>query len=337
MSCLLRDLAYYLPERVLTNHELARENPDWDLQRTEERTGVVERHIAGDGETALDLALQACRKLFARQPAAREAIDAILFCTQSEDHIMPPNSCILHQHLGLSENVFALDFNLACSGYVYGLSLARALVASGQATNLLLVTADTYSKYVHRQDRAARVLFGDGAAVTWLGNSRGKARILDTRCFTNGSQYQKFMIPAGGCRLPRSEQTGIATADDHGNVRALDNIHMDGVGVFSFFSSRVPREILGLLAKNNLTSEQIDLFIFHQASKLILDHLTAALKLDSGRVFTNLRRIGNTVSASIPIALENAMASGRLESGMLVVLSGFGVGLSWGSALIEVS
>jgi 3-oxoacyl-[acyl-carrier-protein] synthase-3 len=336
MRVKIKDIDYYLPERLVTNEELQRENPNWDMSSIEERVGVLRRHIAGDDETALDLSVQACKKLFSRSEDAKEQIDAIIFCTQSNDYILPPNSCILHKILDLGEDVFAFDFNHACSGYPYGLALSQGLICSGIAKNILLVNADTYSKYISKQDRSVRVLFGDGAAVSWIVVSDSKQGIIDIQCSTYGNFYDKFIIPAGGCRMQKCKETAIPRTDDSGNIRTLENIRMDGMGVLSFVNSKIPKQIKQILHQNGLAINDIDLFIFHQASKLALDKLTHLLAIKPEKVYQNLEDVGNTVSASIPIALKNALDNGRLSTGDKVLLSGFGVGFSWGTAIIEI-
>lgn len=330
------DSAYYLPERAVTNQQLQKENPTWDIPLVEESAGVVKRHIAGDDETALDLSFQACKKLFALNQEAQNQIDGIIFCTQSQDYIMPPNSCILHKMLALPERVFAFDFNLACSGYIYGLALAQGLIFSGTAHTILLVNADTYSTYIHTQDRSARVLFGDGAAVSLLTLSDSTQGIIDIQCATSGKGYDKFIIPAGGCRTPKSKDTSVPHKNGSGNVRTLEHIHMDGMGILAFVNSKVPQQIRSILTHNKLTIDHIDLFVFHQASKVVLDSLTRILKIEPEKVFRNLREVGNTVSASIPIALKDALDRGQISRGDKVLASGFGVGLSWGTAIIEM-
>jgi len=336
MRVVIKDVAYYLPTQIVTNDDLLKENPDWKMDLIRARSGVEQRHIAKKNETALDLSLSACQQLFLKNEELFDQVDGLICCTQSPDYIMPPNACILHKALDLSENVFAFDFNLACSGYVYGLALAQGLIHAGTAKHILFVTADTYSKYIHEQDRSARSLFGDGAAVSWLTISESTRGIIDIQCSTAGKDYEKFMIPAGACRMPASPETCLSDLDDNGNVRTLENIHMDGMGVLVFVNSKVPKQIRSLLERNNLSINEIDLFIFHQASKMALESLTRLLKIPSEKVFNNLSKIGNTVSASIPIALKMALREGVAKPGDKVLLCGFGVGLSWGSAIIEI-
>jgi 3-oxoacyl-[acyl-carrier-protein] synthase III len=331
----IRAIAYYLPEGAVTNEMLSNEHPDWDMRRVLARTGVATRHVAQPDQTAFDLACRACDLLFQDQPLARERIDAILFCTQSADYLLPSNSTLLHGYLDLEEDVFALDFSLACSGFVYGLALAQSLIVSGIATDVLLVTADTYTKYIHPGDRSARTLFGDGAAATWISVSNSDRGVLDVQCATSGKDHGMFVIPAGGCRLPRSAQTSVAKADLTGNVRSPENIHMDGSGILSFVESVVPRQVTDVLARNQLTMADIDLVILHQASKVTMESLCRILGIPGDKTFSNLRDIGNTVSASIPIALRDAMDQGRTHPEQRILLCGFGVGMSWATAILQ--
>ena len=332
----IRAISYSLPDRALTNEMLGEEHPDWDMRRIMSRTGVATRYVTRPDETAYDLARRACDQLFSDHPEARDETDAILFCTQSEDYLLPANSTLLHGYLGLREDVFAIDFNLACSGFVYGLALAQSLIAAGIAGNVLLVTADTYSKYIHPGDRAARTLFGDGAAATWVSASDSERGLVDVQCSTSGKDHGMFIIPAGGCRMPRSAQTSVVKADLTGSVRSLENIHMDGSAVLAFVESTVPRQVEAILERNRLTIDDLDLVIFHQANKVTLDSLYRRLAIPSEKAFTNLRDVGNTVSASIPIAFRDAVDQGRLLAGDRVLISGFGVGMSWATAILQV-
>ena len=235
MRIKISDIAYYLPEKHITNDDYHKENSHWDMNRVENKVGVSSRYIAGESETALDIAYEACLKLIDVYPGLEEKIDALIFCTQSNDYIMPSNACILHGRLGLSEKVIAFDFNLACSGFVYGLSIAQGFILSGQASNVLLVTADTYSKYINKLDRSVRVLFGDGGAVTWITASNTTQGMHSISCATAGSHYDKFLISAGGCRMPKSPETAITTTDNSGNIRSLENINTNLFSRLYFF------------------------------------------------------------------------------------------------------
>lgn len=330
----IKDIDYVLPRNVVTNEDLQQENPHWNMKLVEPHSGVFRRYITSPDETALDLAFEACKKLLARHPGLKEKIDAIIFCTQCGDYIMPPNSCILHKLIGLPDEVFAFDFNLGCSGFIYGLAVSDGLLKAGIAENILLVTADTYSKYINKNDRSARVLFGDGAAVSWL--RAELSGLIDIQCSTFGRGYEKFIIPAGGCRLPKSPRTSRAGTDSSGNVRTLENIYMSGMDILNVVKIKVPKQIYALLQRNQMTLDAIDLVIFHQASKIVLDSLAQILKLQPEKSYSNLREVGNTVSASIPIALKDALDSGKAKRGNKVLLVGFGVGMSYAASIVEV-
>ena len=335
MNIGIKDIAYCLPGNIVTNQDLQQENPAWDMRQLEARTGVVKRHIAREGETTLDMAIKACRDMLSKGEGFRDGINGLIFCTQSQDHIIPSNSLIVHKELQLPENVFTFDFNMACSGYIYGLALAQGLIQAGFADHILLITGDTYSKYIHRKDRSARILFGDAAAVTRIGVEDPGKGVVDILCETSGKHYDKFIIPAGGCRNPKSSKTSIPMKDRSGNVRTAENIYMNGMGVLGFINTHVPKQINKILKRNAMTLDDIDLFVFHQSSKISLDSLERLLEVNGEKVFRNIREIGNTVSASIPIAIKDAMDKGKIESGQTVLISGFGAGLSWGTAIIQ--
>src|SRR5581483_2418543 len=221
-------------------------------------------------------------------------------------------------------------------GYIYGLQLATSLIRSGAARRVLLGTADTYSRYIHPGDRATRCLFGDGGAVSIIAETDHGHAVRDIRCGTAGRHNEKFMIAAGGMRVPRSSDTARETTDSSGNVRSAEHIKMDGLGVLSFFNATVPCAVKETLARNEISLDDIDIFVFHQASQLALESLSAALQIPAAKMVYDLAETGNLVSASIPVALSRALESGRAKAGQLALLCGFGVGLSWGTALVDV-
>jgi len=332
----IRAVSVAFPENVLTNDELLAGVPEHVSELLIRHTGVRRRHIARPEETALDLGEQACMKLFAEHPQLRELVDVLIFCTQSPDYVLPPNSCVLHGRLGLNDSVGAFDLPHACSAFIYAISLAQALIASGAAKNVLVVTGDTYSKYIHPHDRSARLLFGDAAAATWLSVAGENQGVLDVRCGTAGKYFDKFLIPAGGCRQPLTDALRLAEErDSSGNLRSPAQIHMAGRDVLSFVSSRVPSHINDFLARNGITLDAIDWLVFHQASAVTLDSLIRLLKADPTKVLRHLEDVGNTVSASIPLVLHEALTRDLIRPGQLVLLCGFGAGLSWGSALLR--
>ncbi|MBW0177660.1 ketoacyl-ACP synthase III [Sediminibacterium sp.] len=333
MNAVIKQIEYYLPEKIVSNDDLRNEFPAWDVDKIQTKSGVASRHIAAADETALDLSIKACEKLFSTYD--KNQIDGIIYCTQSPDYIMPSNSFLLQKHFSLNENLFCYDFNHACTGYIYGLMMANSYIKSGLAKKILLVTADTYSKYINPADRSTRVLFGDAAAVSVIEATDKTEGIIDLQVATFGNGFDKFIIPAGGARLPQSPETAITLTDFLGNVRTKNNIKMDGMAVWSFINSKVPDQINNLLERNHLTVSDIDLIVFHQASLMTLDSLIKILNLDQDKVFINIRELGNTVSASIPIALKDAIDTERIKKNQRLLLSGFGVGLAYGTILIN--
>jgi 3-oxoacyl-[acyl-carrier-protein] synthase-3 len=327
----IKAIEYFLPENIVTNDVLNIEHPTWDIHKVGEKSGVYSRHIANENQTAFDLAIKAIDKLIEKGLDIK-TIDGIVFCTQSPDYIMPSNAFLVHKHYELSSRTWAFDYNLACSGYIYGLSIVRGMFATGLGKNVLLITADTYSKYINKNDRSTRVLFGDGAAVTHLSASE-ENKFIDVILETEGSEYKSFYIPSGACR--KLEHTYFEQAGELDKKVEPTDIHMNGFAVWKFISRTVPIQIKELLHRNNIDINTIDFYGFHQASKLTLDSLIKALKLDPNNLYINIGDKGNTVSASIPILLKDAIDNNRLKKGDMMLLSGFGVGLSWGSILMK--
>jgi len=334
MGVVIKQIEYYLPGKEVTNLDLQIQHPEWNIEKVGEKSGVFKRHISDSGETALDLAVKAVEKIFAGGATSLGDIDGLMFCTQSPDYIMPSNAFLIHNIFGFGTDTWAFDYNLACSGYVYGLSIARGMLETKMAKNILLITADTYSKYINEGDRATSVLFGDAAAASIISMEEGSG-IIDIQLASSGKEYESFYIPAGGQRLPAGEMTKATSTDKSGNVKTAENIQMNGFAVWKFISNTVPAQIDTLLKRNNLTVDDIDFYGLHQASKLTLDSLIKTSKIDSQKVYMNLDKVGNTVSASIPIILKDAQVDGKLKKGDLVLLSGFGVGLSWGSLIMK--
>lgn len=334
MGVFIKHIEYYLPEKVISNLDFARDNPEWNIEKIEEKSGVKNRHVVEPNQTALDIAIKAIEKLFVSGVVTKDQIDAVIFCTQSQDYVMPANSFLIHKHFDFNQNVWTFDYNLACSGYIFGLAITRGIIETGLAKNVLLINSETYSKYLNPKDRSTNILFGDGAAASFI-SSENSAGIIDIILSSNGEKFDTFYIPAGGMKIPKSIHTKETNIDHSGNAKSLENIHMNGFAVWQFISKNVSEQITTLLERNDLSTDDIDLFVFHQASKLTLDSLVKMLKLNDDKVFVNLQDVGNTVSASIPIALKDAEQRGRLKKGNLILLSGFGVGLSWGSIIMR--
>ncbi len=331
------DIACHLPEAVLGNDALAALFPDWPADKILAKTGIAFRHIAAPGETAGDLAFEAARKLFLKGRCAPDDIDFLIFCTQAPDYILPTTACILQHRLGLPTSAGALDINLGCSGFVYGLSLAKGLIEAGIASNVLLLTADTYSKYIHPLDKSVRTLFGDGAAATLVSatpNDQGGS--IGPFVFgTDGSGARNLMVEAGGFRMPSTSETGQARTDGSGNTRSLQDLTMNGAEVMSFSLLQVPKAVDALLAKMGATRDDIEFFVLHQANKFMLDALRKKLRIAPEKVPMYIENVGNTVSSTIPLVLCDLLDKGSIKPGSQHLLVGFGVGYSWAAAAIS--
>ena len=338
MQAALSAIEYYLPEKVVSTPDLSAEFPGWSVEKIDEKTGIHERHIAAPDECASDMAVAAVRKLFASGACQPDAVNYLLFCTQSPDYFLPTTACLIQDRLGIPKTAGALDINLGCSGFVYGLGLAQGLIVSGQASNVLLLTAETYSKFLNPRDRSVRTIFGDAAAATLLtAEDSLKALIGPFEYGTDGSGGPNLIVPTGGMRRPRSAETAISVEDEGGNVRSQDDLFMNGAEIFNFTLDAVPQAIASLLEKARLEPADIDLFVFHQANRFMLEHLRKRLGIRPEKFQVTLSHCGNTVSSTIPIALKHAEMEGRLPKGALAMLVGFGVGYSWGATLVRWS
>lgn len=333
MNAYVTGIAYHVPERIVTNDDLQAENPDWDMARIERKVGIKSRHIAADGETAADLGYAAARKLIDAMQLETSEIDCLLFCTQSPDYLLPTTACVLQDRLGLPTTSAALDFNQGCSGYIYGLWMANALVASGSAKRVLLVTAETYSKFIHPRDRSVRVLFGDGASATLITDEAKGARIGASVLGTDGSGFQNLIVPAGGARTPVCPARRVETTDENDNVRSDGNLFMNGQELFAFTMKRVPEVVERVLRRAEISAEQVDWFVFHQANTFMNEHLRNKLRIPAERAPLRMEQVGNTVSSTIPITLCQVQST--LVPGHRLMLVGFGVGYSWGACMLE--
>lgn len=331
------DLAAFLPAQTLSNETLATLYPDWPAEKILDKTGIRQRHIAGEGETASDLAFGAAQALFARGAVRAEEIDFVILCTQAPDHVLPSSACILQHRLGIPRSAGALDVNLGCSGFVYALSLAKGLIETGAAARVLLLTADTYSKYIHPGDKSVRTLFGDGAAATLVAAQEGSEEAIGPFVFgTDGSGARHLMVEAGGFRRPADPASAVETTDSSGNVRSARHLYMNGAEVFAFTLREVPRAVDRLLEMSGQKRDDIDLYVLHQANRFMLDALRRKLGLDVRRMPDCMEHVGNTVSSTIPLALIALRDAGALTRPSRLMLVGFGVGYSWAATLITL-
>jgi len=332
----INHISYYLPEKILTNDSLAAEFPEWSVEKIADKIGIRKRHIASADETSLDMGVVAANLLFKEYKLDSNAIDYLLFCTQSPDYFLPTSACIMQDRLGLQQSCGALDFNLGCSGFVYGLSLAKGLIASGTAKNVLLVCGESYSKFLHKSDKGNRTIFGDAASATLISNQPSglAAKIGNFDLGTDGSGAENLIVKAGGMRQPHS----MGNQDYDAQEPATDDatLFMKGRAIFNFTSVNVPSLVLKNVVKNNLEMKDIHHFVFHQANAYILNHLREKIHVEKERFPIRMDFCGNTVSSSIPIVLKSLQEEHALKSGEKIALVGFGVGYSWGAVVIEV-
>lgn len=327
-------ISYYLPENIVSNLDLQKEFPDWNTDKISKKIGISSRHIAGDDETALDMAEKASRKLFDEYQIQKDEIDFVLLCTQSPDFFLPTSACILQGRLGLRKGIGALDYNLGCSGFIYGLAVAKGLLSAGIASNVLLVTAETYSKHIHNLDRGNRSIFGDAAAAILISKDSIGA-IGDFVLGTDGSGAENLIVKNGGCRYPYDPKAELKESTAK-SFYTDNHLFMNGPEIFNFTIETIPSLIQETLVKNDLEDKDISYYVFHQANAYMLKYLRTIMDIPLDKFWIGMDSIGNTVSSSIPIALKDALASGVLHAGQTIILSGFGVGYSYGAVPIKL-
>ena len=330
MGIIIKAIEYVYPNNKITNDDLSTQFSDYDFSKFESKVGIKNRYWVDKNETAFDLAVQACEKLFENHN--KHEVDYILYCTQSPEYFLPTTACLLQNKIGLNKNIGALDFNLGCSGFTYGVSLAKGLISSGQVKNILLVTAETYSKYLHPKDRSNRAIFGDAATATLISYDEYDG-IGEFLFGTDGSGYDKLIIKNGCSRFP-FDQNAPEIIYGTNNTYTENHLYMNGPEVFNFTNEVIPNFTNEILEKNNVTSEDVNQFVFHQANAFMLNFMRKKLKIANENFFIDLEDGGNTVSCTIPIALKKY--SQTIASEKTIVIVGFGVGLSWSGGLIKI-
>lgn len=332
MMAFIKAISYYLPERVVTNEELVNEFPEWSVDKVAQKVGVDSRHVAAEDETAGDMAEKAARKLFDDYKIDPKTIDFLMLCTQSPDYFLPSTACILQDRLGIQTSAGAIDYNLGCSGCVYGMAMAKGLIAAGIAKNVLLLTAETYNKYLHPSDKSNRSIFGDGAAAC-LVSTDGFAKICEFSLGTDGSGANNLIVKTGASR--QKERTGQFVEDDEGHIWFDDYLYMNGGNIFNFTLEKVPILLKDILEKNGLNLDEIDYYVFHQANKFMLNTIRKICLLPRDKFYLNLRTTGNTVSSTVLIGLKDCIDNQTINVGNKVMISSFGVGLSWGGTILQ--
>jgi len=322
MGTKIKQIEYYLPEGILTNEELEKAYPEWSATKLEKKVGIKQRHIAGPNETSLDLATKAAIKVLEKED--KDLIDFVLFCTQSPDYLLPTSACLLQSRLGLKTSIGALDFNLGCSGYVYGLALAKGLINAKLCKNVLLVTGETYSKFIAEDDISNRSIFGDAGTATIV-------------AYSEEDMLGEFIFGTDGNGAENLIVNGISARNFY-TLKEVDRptLFMNGPEIFNFTIETIPPLVQKVINKNKLQLSEIDYFILHQANKYILEFLISEIGLDKSKCHIDMLDYGNTVSNTIPIALKDAFDKRIIQKGDKVLLAGFGVGYSWASTIITI-
>lgn len=319
MNYRIVDIQYYLPDKIVTNDYLV-ETCGIDKRFIEEKVGIFERRIVDIDEPTSIIATKAAEKLFSNCRVKRDDIDLLLLCTQNPDYKLPTTACLVQDLLGLPKSTIAFDVNLGCSGFVYSLPIAGNFISSGLAKHCLLLMADEYSRIISYKDKNTSPIFGDAASAILLEPCEAGYGVLDANFGTDGSGWDKLIVYNSGV-VDNSEKSC--------------NVFMDGLEIFKFAVKVIPSSISQILLKNNLQTSDIKHFVFHQANTYIIKELQKRLKLSDEQVVIDMKNYGNTIQSTIPIALKNLIDSGSLEKGDLLILSGYGVGLSWGNILYK--
>jgi 3-oxoacyl-[acyl-carrier-protein] synthase-3 len=337
VGAIIKAISFYLPEKSFSNEDYFREFPDSRLNENLKKLAIENRFIVSENEIASDLALSSAIKLFDEHQINREEIDFIIFCAQEFDFYTPTTACTIQAKLGLRNNCGAIDVNLGCSGFVYGLNLAKGLIDSDSCKNVLLLTSSTLTKTFHPNDKSSRYLFGDGAAATLISSVNSSQSGIGKFVFgTDGSRFDKIIVRDGGARNPINENSFIDSNDGFGNISNNAHFFMDGIGIFNFALKTVPDLIFQTLEKNGLTMEQIDYFVLHQTNFLLNESIRKKMNIKPERMVYNIQKIGNTVSSTIPIAIKMEQDKGKIKKDSLIVIAGFGTGLSWSATVIKI-
>lgn len=327
-------IAYHLPSTELTNEQLNADFPEWSVDKIMNKVGISVRRVVAENEFTSDLAVAAAQNLFQQYNLNPADIDFLLLCTQSPDYFLPTTACLVHERLHLTPSSGAIDINQGCSGFVYGLSLAKGLIASGDATNVLLITAETYSRFLHPKDKGNRSIFGDASAAVLITSNPIGGRINKVVLGTDGKGAKNLIVKNGAMRFPKSGDQALHE-DEDGNLFNDNCLYMNGSEIFNFTIESVPDLVREILERNHLQQEEIDLFVFHQANRFMLEYLRKKIKIPAEKFLIYMEHCGNTVSSTIPIAMKHALQEKKIKAGSKVMIVGFGVGYSWGGTILQ--
>ena len=333
----IKGSAYYVPEGKLTHEELVNRFGSEQAEKIAESSGIYERRVVKNNECASDLAKKAAEELFEALELNPKEIETLLFATQTPDYLLPTTACILQDKLGLPKTAAVFDINLGCSQYVYALMTGHSMIVSGVVNNALILTGDTVSRIINPMDRSVVPLFGDAGTATLLKKSKDNSGFLGFDFGSDGSGYKNLIWPTSGLRKIRDKDSAIESIDKSGSVRREDDMFMDGAAVFLFTIKTIPMLVNRLLEKSHLSIKDIDLFIFHQGSELIIRTAAKTLKIPREKLHFKLHDIGNSGGSTVAITLTDALIEGKVKPGMKILLAAFGVGLSWSGAIIRWS
>jgi len=331
----IQAITSFLPEQVIDFRENYKTIfGDKRVEETIRATGIEQSHLARLDQTSSDLCFYAAEELFERENVDKFSIDGLVFVSQTADYILPSTSIVLQNKLGLSKDVICIDIHYGCSGYIYGLLQAVSWIKVGMCENVLLLAGETNSKLVNPLDFALKMVFGDAGTATLLTKGHDEMAFA---IHSDGSGYDKLIVPAGGYRLPSSDDTRVSVQDRDGNIRTMDDMYMNGMGIFSFSIGNVPNNVREVLSLQSWSKDDVGLYAFHQANRFIIDCIRKQLKLQWNIIPLNLQKVGNTGPASIPLLLSEKGNFFSEEDREKVILSGFGVGLSWGAVACNLS
>jgi 3-oxoacyl-[acyl-carrier-protein] synthase-3 len=324
---------FAFPESTYSSEDFYREFPAVKRGNLE-KTGVLKRHVASDGEFGSDLAFNAARMLMENLQLDPGSIDYLLYLSCDLDYYAPTTAGILHHRLGLKSSAGALDLVQGCSGYLYGLQIADALAQSGTHKRVLLLTVSVLTKYIHPQDKGNRFLFGDAASATLIEHT-DQGGLGPFLMGNDGSGAEAIIIKNGRSRHPGVDANAPEIVDEFGNITTDNHLQMDGLAVFRFTMRTVPELVTTYLSQQRLKLDEIDLFVFHQPNHYLNELLRKKLEIPEERFVHCIENYGNTVQNSIPLALHHASTTGQLRKGMRVLLCGFGSGFSWGITMLQ--
>lgn len=325
----IKDIACCVPNVIVNNLDVPGFDPE-RKQKISDSIGVVKRHVSGPGQCTSDFCYESAIDIIKSSEIDTSEIGVLVFATQSQDYILPATSCILQNKLGLSNDTISFDVNLGCSAYIYGLYIVSALLNTTGKKYGLLLTGDTISRFASPLDASTCFLFGDAGSATLLEKREGSESMVFS-LGTDGSGWSSLIIPSGASRSTHNETTCIMNTDKEGNTRSEENLFMDGMEIFNFTISTVVPHVSEIFNSD----PDIDIVVFHQANKYMLEFMRKSLKISKEKVLYSLQNYGNTSSASIPLTI--CTNSEQIERGRKSLLSGFGVGYSWGSVLLSLT